>query len=542
MAATSLFDRLNATGPLPAPGAAVTAARLVAFTALYVFLDWLSYIHATNAFGVTPWNPQPAVAIALLMFFGQRWLPAVFLAVLASELIVRGAALAQVPAAVLTSLALSLGFAATARWLLGPRGPRLPISARGDLYRLFAGVAAGMLLTGALYIGTLVANGAAGFADVPAALLKFWIGDVVGIVVTLPLILTLADPRQRANLRRAARDRVALVQLAVLGTILWWALRGSPADHVKYFYVLFLPVVWVATRHGLAGSSIAIGLIQVGVVIAVFDAAYPTPAVYDLQAVLIAVAFTGLLLGATVDERTRLHEELRDSLKLAAAGRMAAAMAHELNQPLTALMAYASSARQVAATPGSTPGQVQGVLDGVEREAQRSGEVVRRMRDFFRVGAIDLKPTRMDRLLSRIVEAHREQARVLGIDLRLDLGPAPAVLADPLQVEIVMRNLVANAFEALRAFEGPRGIDVSLRESADAIVVTVRDSGPGIAPAMFPRLFEPLATGSPAGMGMGLVISRSIAEAHGGRLWVEPGPGPGAAFHFSLPTRDAPDE
>ena len=74
--------------------------------------------------------------------------------------------------------------------------------------------------------------------------------------------------------------------------------------------------------------------------IAIFDASYPTPVVYDLQAVLIAIAVTGLLLGATVDERTRVGEELRDSLKLAAAGRMAAAMAHELNQPLTALMAY----------------------------------------------------------------------------------------------------------------------------------------------------------------------------------------------------------
>lgn len=539
MAATSLFDRLNATGPLPAPGGASMAARLLAFIAIYVILDWLSYIHATNTFGVTPWNPQPAVAIALLMFFGQRWLPAVFLAVLASELVVRGAGAAQVPAVVFTSLALALGFAATAQWLLGRHGPGLPIATRGDLYRLFAGVAAGMLFTGAIYIGTLVVNGAAGPADATAALLHFWIGDVVGIVVTLPLILTLADPRQRANLRRAARDRVALVQLAAVGAMLWWALRGSPTDHIKYFYVLFLPIVWVATRHGLVGSSIAIGLIQVGVVIAVFDAAYPTQVVYDLQAVMIAIAVTGLLLGATVDERARLEDELRDSLKLAAAGRMAAAMAHELNQPLTALMAYASSARQVAGSPGAPPGPMQGVLDGLEREARRSGEVVRRMRDFFRVGAIDLRPTRMDELLRRIVDAHREPAGALGIEIRLSAGEVPGVLADPLQIEVVLRNLLANAFEALRSHAGPRHVDVSLGSDADSILVTLRDSGPGIAPEMFPRMFEPHATTSPAGMGMGLVICRSIIEAHGGRLWAEPGPG--ACFRLSLPLRDEPD-
>lgn len=540
MATTHLMDRLHAPGPFPAPGAGATAAGFLAFTALYVFLDWLSYIHATNAFGVTPWNPQPALAIAMLMFFGQRWLPAVLLAVVASELIVRGADAAHMPAIALSSLALSLGFATTAQWLLGPHGPRFPMAAPGDLYRLFAGVAAGMLFTGAIYIGTLVANGAAGIADAPAALLKFWIGNGVGIVVTLPLILTLADPRQRAGLRRMAGDRLALVQLAAVAAMLWLALRGSPEEHVKYFYVLFLPVVWVATRHGLGGASVAIGLIQAGVVVAIFDAAYPTPVVYDLQAVMIAIAVTGLLLGATVDERTRLGEELRDSLKLAAAGRMAAAMAHELNQPLTALMAYASSARQLADAPTAKPGKMQGVLDGLEREASRSGEVVRRMRDFFRIGAIDLKPTRLDRLLLRIVEAHRDQAGVHGIELRIAIGESPAVLADPMQVEIVLRNLLANAFEALKSFDGPRRIDVALRVQADSIVVTVRDSGPGIAPDMRARLFEPLATSSPAGMGMGLVICRSIVEAHGGRLWVEHGPG--AAFHFSVPTGDLPDE
>ena len=540
MATTYLRDRLHASAPLPAPGAGVTAARFVAFTALYIFLDWLSYIHATNAFGVTPWNPQPAFAIAMLMFFGQRWLPAVFVAVVASELLVRGTDAGDMPAIVLSSLALSLGFATTAQWLVGRHGPRFPMAAPGDLYRLFAGVAAGMLFTGGIHIGTLAAQGAARITDAPSALLQFWIGNGVGVVVTLPLILALADPRQRAAMRHMAGDGVALVQLAAIAAMLWWAFHGAPEDHIKYFYVLFLPVVWVATRHGLAGSSVAIGLIQAGVVVAIFDAAYPTPVVYDLQAVMIAIAVTGLLLGATVDERTRLGEELRDSLKLAAAGRMAAAMAHELNQPLTALMAYASSARQVADAPDAPPGRMQGVLDGLEREARRSGEVVRRMRDFFRIGAIDLKPTRLDRLLLRLVDAHRDSAAVQGIELRLAIGDAPAVLADPMQVEIVLRNLLANAFEALKSFDGPRRIDIGLRVQADSIVATVRDSGPGIAPAMRERLFEPLATSSPSGMGMGLVICRSIIEAHGGRLWMEPGPG--AAFHFSLPVGDAPDE
>lgn len=539
MGTTYLLERLHPPAILPGPGGAATAGRLLAFTALYAFLDWLSYIHATNAFGVTPWNPQPALAIAMLMFYGQRWLPAVLLAVVVSELLVRGADAANSPAILLSSLALTLGFGATAQWLLGRHGPDFPVATRGDLYRLFAGFAGGMLFTGAIYIGTLVGIGAAGLADAPATLLQFWIGFVVGLVVTLPLILTLADPRQRSAMRRMARDRVAILQLAVIVAMLAWVLRGEPDRHLEYFYVLFLPVVWTATRHGLAGSSVAIGLIQAGVVIAIFDASYPTPVVYDLQAVLIAIAVTGLLLGATVDERTRVGEELRDSLKLAAAGRMAAAMAHELNQPLTALMAYASGARQLAESPAEDRARMKAVLDGLEREAIRAGEVVRRMRDFFRLGALDLKPTRVDELVARCVQARRDAAAARGIEIALSAGATPPVLADALQVEIVMRNLLANAFEAVGAAAGARRVEVTVESRDESILVAVRDNGPGIASEIFPRLFEPLASGSPAGMGMGLVICRSIVEAHGGRLWVEPGPG--AAVHFSLPARDAID-
>jgi two-component system sensor kinase FixL len=536
MTATGFADRLMPSGSRPGSGGGGSAARLAGFAVLYVFLDWLSYIHATNAFGVTPWNPQPAFAIAVLLFLGQRSLPVVVLSVVASELLVRGADAANLLSILLSSLALSFGYGATAQWLRGGRSPGFPLATRGDLYRLFAGVAGGMFFTGAIYIGTQVAIGTAGIADAPATLVKFWIGFVVGVVVTLPIILALADARLRAGMRQMASDRVAILQVATIAAMLWWVLRGDPEQHIKYFYVLFLPVVWVATRHGLAGASVAIGAIQAGVVVAIFDAGYPTPAVYDLQAVLIAIAITGLLLGATVDERTRLDEELRVSLKLAAAGRMAGAMAHELNQPLTALVAYAASARRAVAAPE----RMADVLDGLEREARRSGEVVRRMRDFFRIGAIELRPLRVDALLAELVEAQRPLALARGIEIAASLPESPAVLADRLQLEIVMRNLLANAFEALAGIDGPRRLEVSLQAQPDWVAVTVRDSGPGIAPQVFPRLFEPLASGSPAGMGMGLVICRSIVEAHGGRLWVEPGPG--AAVHFTLPARDKSDE
>ena len=103
-----------------------------------------------------------------------------------------------------------------------------------------------------------------------------------------------------------------------------------------------------------------------------------------------------------------------------------------------------------------------------------------------------------------------------------------------------MRNLITNAFEALSSHEMPRQVDIEVSVQGETLVVSVRDNGPGISPDMVPRLFEPLATPRPSGMGMGLAICRSIIEAHGGRLWAEGGPG--ACFHLSLPISDRPDE
>ncbi len=397
-------------------------------------------------------------------------------------------------------------------------------------------VVAGTLGNGLVFVSALWASGLLADTTWFDALVRFWIGDCVGIIVALPLFWWLQDKGRRTFFGATVLRWETVGYLGLTALTVWIAFVPGASVHFRYFYVLFLPVVWVATRHGLAGASVAIGAIQAGVVVAIFDAGYPTPVVYDLQAVLIAIAITGLLLGATVDERTRLDEELRVSLKLAAAGRMAGAMAHELNQPLTALLAYAASARRAVASPE----RMADVLDGLEREARRSGEVVRRMRDFFRIGAIELRPLRVDALLAELVEAQRPRAHARGIEIAASLPESPAVLADRLQLEIVMRNLFANAFEALAGIDGPRRLEVSLQAQPDWVAVTVRDSGPGISPQVFPRLFEPLASGSPAGMGMGLVICRSIVEAHGERLWVEPGPG--AAVHFTLPARDRPDE
>jgi two-component system sensor kinase FixL len=521
------------------PIAVRPATAIAGFVALYLLFDWLSYIHASQAFGVTPWNPQPALAIALLAFAGQRMMPAVFAAVLLSEILVRAAPAPGIHAA-FSSLALTLGYAATAQWLTSRHGPRLPLASHGDLARLLASLAGGTLLTGSLFVGTLLASGQATAAAAPEALLQFWVGDAVGIVVTLPLILVLLDAARREQLRLAARGE-ALLQLAAIVAVLWIVLRGPPLEQVKYFYLLFLPVVWIAARHGLAGAALAIAIVQAGVVLEVHGGAYESMTVFELQAEVIALAATGLFLGMTVDERKRLSEELRRSLHLASAGRMAAALAHELNQPLTALTSFAAAARRIASAQDVARESLSATLDRLVSEAQRAAQVVRRMRDFFRTGSVDLRPTRCDEVATAVVESMRADAQAAGVEIALEASGVPVILADALQVEIVLRNLVANAVQALGAAPAPRRVTVSVGHDGGRFVhVTVADTGPGLSPEARLRLFEPFATTRATGMGMGLAIGRAIVEAHGGELTA--GDGPGGSFRFTLPAREAADD
>lgn len=525
---------------LPRPAAIGPATAIAAFVAGYLLLDRISFIHPVDGFGVTPWNPQPALAIALVLFAGQRLLPAVFAAVVISEVLVRGAP-ATPAATLLGAAALTLGYAATAAWLAGRFGPRLPLATRGDLARLLGGIAGGTLATGALFIGALAATGFAPPGPPARALLQFWIGDGVGIVVTLPLILALLDGDRRSRLRRSLPQPETLAQLAAMLAALWFILGGSPAEQFRYFYVLFLPVVWVAARHGLAGAALAIGVIQAGIAVEVHGPGYASLEVFELQAELIALTVTGLFLGMAVDERERMGEELRRSLHLAAAGRMAAALAHELNQPLTALTSYAASARRLASARGESREPLAGALDKLVAEAQRASHVVRRMRDFFRTGSVELRPTRCDEVARALAASMGAEAASRGVEIRLDLHPVPVILADSLQVEVVLRNLLVNALHALAPAPAPRLVTISMRHDGGRFVeTTVRDNGPGLAPAARARLFEPFATTRASGMGMGLAISRAIVEAHGGTL--DALDGPGGCFRFTLPAAEDADE
>jgi signal transduction histidine kinase len=504
----------------------------------YVALDWLSYIHPLQQSSITPWNPHPAVAIAMLAIAGQRAIGFVFAAALLAETLVRGAA-AGWGTSLLVAAVLTLGYAAMAAALAGLVSLRPALATRREMGKLIAVLTVGSFITGVLYVSALWASGAVLPGPYFEALLQFWIGDCVGALVTLPVILMLVDPARRAELGTLVRSPIAWVQALSVAAALWVIFGPVFAQPFKFFYALFLPLVWIAVTHGLLGAGLATLAIQVGVILAIQASDYPTLTVFELQTLLIALAVTALVLGVTVDERRRAAERLRESLRLAAAGEMSAALAHELNQPLTALTNYARAGAVLAASNPVDTAQLREVLKKVLSEANRTAEVMRRLRDFFRTGATNLESASLAEIAAAAVDAMREKAESAGVTLDRQASAAtPAVLVDRLQIEVVLRNLLANGLEAAARGSGPRWVRVEIgSDGAGQVQAVIRDSGRGVEPADRERVFEPFFSSRPTGLGMGLAISRAIVEAHGGRMWVETA-GEGY-FGFTLPPAHA---
>jgi signal transduction histidine kinase len=413
----------------------------------------------------------------------------------------------------------------------------------GDAARFVSLRQMAMFLTVVLVATGVVAGGVVGVyhlagllgGEAGAALTQSWIGDFVGIAVTTPAVLLLA-----ATPLRWRPSPVDLLQGAAIAASFWLVFGSGLGDPARLFYVLFLPLVWIAMRRGLPGAAAASVLIQVGLVAALGRQA---GALLDFQFLMLALCVTGLLLGTAVSDQRRIERDLRDkqaeldrSLRMAAASELASALAHELQQPLMAIGNYVRAGTLMAGRPEVAPAEVEATMRKALAETERASQVVRRLRDFFRTGTVVAERVDARALAHAAATAVRERAARSRIAVVLEANSAtiPAVQADPVQIESVLSNLLANALDAAEAADGERRIGIALTHDGAEVVFAVTDSGAGVPAEVEPRLFEHFATSKPQGMGLGLAISRSIVQAHGGRLWHERTPR-GTVFAFTLP-------
>jgi two-component system sensor kinase FixL len=252
--------------------------------------------------------------------------------------------------------------------------------------------------------------------------------------------------------------------------------------------------------------------------------------------------FTGFVRDLTERQATekRLQElqaELLHVSRVSAMGQLASSLAHELNQPLTAVANYAKAARRMVAGSQATDAErIVEVMDKAIAQAGRAGGIIRGLRAFIEKGKHETAREDLNRVVEEAAALALVGVRESVARSRLRLHPAPlAVQADKVQVQQVVINLMRNAIEAMACCER-RELTVSTAPEPDGGArVTVSDTGPGLAPEVMERLFQPFVTTKEKGMGLGLSICRSIANAHGGRLWPEPTPGGGVTFHLTIP-------
>lgn len=253
--------------------------------------------------------------------------------------------------------------------------------------------------------------------------------------------------------------------------------------------------------------------------------------------------FTGFIRDLTESQKTdaRLQElqaELVHVSRLTAMGEMASALAHELNQPLSAIANYMKGSRRLLEDSSEENATIlREAMDKAAEQALRAGQVIRRLRDFVARGESERRVEDVKKLVEEASALALVGAKDKGVRVRFDFDPgAESVLADKVQIQQVLLNLMRNAIEAMEDGE-KRELVIAAAPTPDHMIeISVADTGTGIAPDISAQLFQPFVTTKRQGMGVGLSISRTIVEAHGGSILARPNPGGGTVFSFTLPT------
>jgi signal transduction histidine kinase len=525
-----------------------------AFLVAYVVLEWVSFIHEYKGVPVTPWNPGVGVVFALMLYGGARYGAVLFAGVILAEIVVLRSSLSW-PIIVGIAAIIAFGYAAITAVVRQKLRLDVSLNRLHDVFLLLVAGTLGAATVALLLSLLLIADAQLDLADVLVAAGPLLVGDVIGIAVMTPLTLRLILRTPHLSMRALAPE-IALY-VAVVTLSLWLIVGTESATGFKFFYLFFLPVVVAAVRYGLDGACFGLALTQLGLVGLLHRHGNDANVFTEFQILMLVLTATGLIVGVVVTERQQADRAVRDveaqlrakEAEAAQAARfnlvsgMASALAHEINQPMTAARALGRAAQQLLRTPNADHARADGNLTTMIAQIDYAADVVRRMRDFLRRGQPHVSTLDLKSVIEEALILVREDAGARNIRIVLDApGDLPPVHADRIQLQQVILNLVRNAMDAVAGSvraDGRVRIAAVLLDAPARIEIGVADNGPGIDATLAERLFEPLTTSKQDGLGLGLSICASIVQSHGGRIWLESATAGATEFRFSLPLQPA---
>lgn len=512
------------------------------YLAIYTILDFVSYLKPYGNLGVTAWNPQMGLSLALIYLGGARYIAPVLLAQIFSDYILRSAPLGFAVEIVTSGVSggIAIGAAMMMRTLL-PVAREL--NSLRDALR-FVIVSTLASLCGAIaYTGVLWISATLGRGEFFPVSWRAFVGNLIGILSVAPALLVFSDTR---NLQWPGRQAAWQAITIIASLVLIFGYREATA--FQLFYLLFLPLLWVALTYGIAGIAIALPVIQIGLVIGAQIRFGTDPGLTALQVLMIALAITGLLAGAIYIERevasARIREQqnaLNRALRIRAAGEIATGIAHEINQPLSAIKSYAAVADEAVAQ--GNDGLAREAIAKMSAQTARAASIIKSIRELLYQGAVDRARTDLANVLSEVETLSQTDLATRGMHVDVTIpDDFPSVFVDSLQIVQALHNMTNNAADAMQSIGETGAIHIDIRrQTTDMFAIVVSDRGPGFPPGYDVTDPPPFVTTKSDGTGIGLSIVRTIAEAHGGHLLIR-STARGSSVELHLPFGETDDD
>ncbi len=419
-----------------------------AYLAAYVLLDWLSFVDPLSAFGITPWNPTTGVSIALVLAFGRTFIPWLFIAPVLADGLLRQFPL-PLDAEIAVVVLLGGTYTAAILFLTQDDGRFSPaLRSKQDLIWLLGTAAVTAMVAAASCVLFLATLSLVSLHQIARAIIGWWVGDMIGITVMTPCLLILFSGRSVFP-----KTPELLLPYAVMIGALFLIFGLATSNPSQLFYLLFLPIIWIAVRFGLEAVTGALVVTQALLIAVIQLTGHSDIGITALQTLMLVLALTGLLVGALVTEQRSTQRELwlhREALgrasRVGTLGALAAAIAHEINQPLAAIGNYARVGRQNLRRDVIDQAAAIRTTEQIIEQVDRAAAVIRWLRDFIGAGSSRFEVVSVQDLIRRPESVCRAELEEHGIGLDTVMPrDLPEVNVDRLQIEQVITNIIKNA-------------------------------------------------------------------------------------------------